>query len=133
MKVNRLAAVRMRTRYLLEQLEECLECDTDLSIYDGFRIAEEISLLFKAAQSSPVATSDITPEQIQAARQFPIQQLIHFEKGKAYAWCHQDKRPSLTLYKNKAKCWPCNKTYDTIGVLMERDKMSFKDAVRRLS
>lgn len=76
----------------------------------------------------------ITDEMIQQAREYPITELIEFTRGKALAFCHEDKTPSLSYHKaaNRAHCFPCNKSFDAIGVLMERDKMSFTSAVRYL-
>ena len=51
---------------------------------------------------------------------------------------HPDKDPSLTLMKSKQtgnyylKCFPCSKSWDSIGFIMERDGMTFMDAVRRI-
>ncbi len=76
----------------------------------------------------------ITDDMIAQARAYPIDQLITFQRGAALAWCHDDKRPSLThdRKRNRAKCWPCDKSFDSIAVLMDRDGMSFVDAVRAL-
>lgn len=77
----------------------------------------------------------ITDEMIERARAYPIERLIPFQKGAALAWCHDDKNPSLTWdrKRNRAKCWPCDKSFDSISVLMERDGMSFRDAVKQLA
>lgn len=83
-----------------------------------------------------VHDNDITPDMIDRARQHPIEQVITFDRtGKALAWCHDDRNPSLTWdrKRNRAKCWPCDKSFDTIAVLMERDNLTFRDAVRRLA
>lgn len=79
-------------------------------------------------------TNAITPELIERARQYPVEQLVEFVQGKAYAFCHEDKNPSATMMKggNKLRCWPCNKNFDPIDILTLRDKFSFAEAVRRL-
>lgn len=105
-----------------------------LAIEDVKAIAEmkrEIKRLDRALMKFE---GGITDDMIERARQYPIDKLIAFQKGAALAWCHDDKRPSLTWDKkrNRAKCWPCDKSFDSIAVLMERDNMSFRDAVRAL-
>ena len=77
----------------------------------------------------------INDDMIARAKEYPIEQLVEFDRaGKAMAWCHADKSPSMTWWKkgNRAKCWPCDKSYGPIDVLMERDGMSFVDAVKTL-
>lgn len=76
----------------------------------------------------------ITADMIERARQYPVEQLIEFVQGKAYAFCHEDKNPSATMLKggNKLRCWPCNRNFDPIDILMHRDKFTFAEAVRRL-
>ncbi len=84
---------------------------------------------------SKTKDGDITEEDIARAREYPITQLIEFNKfGKAHAFCHEDKNPSLSYWKagNKCRCFVCNITFDPIAVLMERDSMNFIDAVKKL-
>jgi len=76
----------------------------------------------------------ITDEMIQRARDYPITELIEFKRGTALAFCHDDHSPSLRLWKsgNKATCYPCAKSFNPIDILMERDGLSFIDAVKCL-
>jgi CHC2 zinc finger len=67
---------------------------------------------------------------------YPIEQIIQFDQhGQSVAFCHADKRPSLTWYKakNRATCFPCGKSYNPIDVLIQRDGYSFRDAVMQLA
>lgn len=82
----------------------------------------------------PVKQGSITDEMVAQARDYPIEQLVDFNKRKAMAWCHDDSNPSLTLWKkgNKAVCWPCDKKFGPIDVMMQRDGHSFVDAVKIL-
>lgn len=82
----------------------------------------------------PVKKGGITDEMIAQAKEYPVDQLIDFNNGKAMAWCHDDSNPSLTLWKkgNKAVCWPCDKKFNAIDICMERDGMTFIDAVKYL-
>jgi len=75
----------------------------------------------------------LTDEQIEQARQFPVDKLIVFEKGKALAFCHEDNRPSLHWYKksNRARCFVCNRTWNPIDILMARG-YSFSSSIKEL-
>lgn len=81
----------------------------------------------------PIVNS-ITDEMIQQAREVDVRSVVEFARGKAYAWCHDDKHPSLTYMSktNTVWCPPCGKFYDSIAVLMGRDGMTFQSAVRAL-
>ena len=135
-KINKLAAARVRARYLFEWIEMFLESETELGNELTKQALEEIEYLYRNAYHEHKPTKDtITEYEIQKAKQYPINQLIEFDRqGKAIAWCHNDKRPSLMWNKknNTAKCYPCGKTFDAIEVLRERDGIKFLDAVRRL-
>lgn len=77
----------------------------------------------------------ITDEMIARAKDYPIEKLIDFDRtGKALAFCHADKTPSLSWWKkgNKATCFPCDKRFDPIDVLILRDGFTFYEAVKRL-
>ena len=83
----------------------------------------------------PSTFTSLTPQQIATARQYPIELLIPFNRsGRATAWCHPDRHPSLSWYRkrNKATCFPCRQVYGPIDVLMFRDNLPFGEAVRRL-
>jgi hypothetical protein len=73
--------------------------------------------------------------QIQAAREYDVSKLVEWQHRKSTAWCHEDRRPSLTLLTriNQLWCPVCDKKFDAIGVLMDRDGMRFVDAVKALS
>ena len=76
----------------------------------------------------------ITDEMIESAKLYPIDKLIKFTQGKAFAFCHDDKTPSLTLnlQRNKCRCYVCGKSFSTIDILVERDNKSFIEAVKEL-
>lgn len=135
-------AIHTRIRYLLglidrwvdyidEQTDVMPESDTMSALDEIIRLrAYEVRL------KRGINKDAITDEMIQAAREYPVDKLIEFDRtGKAYAWCHDDKRPSLTWFKkgNKARCFPCDKTYSALDICMERDGLSFIEAVRLLN
>lgn len=94
------------------------------------KIDRELVLIDK-----PVQHDAITDEMISRVKNFPIERLIEFDRsGKALAFCHPDKTPSLSWWKkgNRATCFPCDKRFDPIDVLMLRDGFTFAEAVKRL-
>lgn len=84
--------------------------------------------------NTPTSKDTITDEMISIARSHPIELLVEFNKGKALAWCHDDKYPSMSLdlKRNKCRCFVCDKSFDSISILMERDGMTFIEAVRSM-
>ena len=75
----------------------------------------------------------ITDEMLEIAKQYPIDKLIEFQGGKALCFNHEEKTPSMTIFKNKAHCHgACGRSWSTIDVLIERDNFKFVDAVKYL-
>ena len=77
----------------------------------------------------------ITDAMIEQAREYPIDNLIEFDKGRATCFNHEDRRPSMTHNKkhNRAHCFVCGKSWDGIAVLQDRDGMRFAEAVKQLA
>jgi len=122
--------INLRVRFALHAAEVWEEMEPEIA---GRWYGEVVNLKQIEASLTRKVTG-ITDEQIAIAKEYPIEQLIEFRNGKATAWCHDDRTPSLSHYRkaNRAKCWPCDKSYNPIDVLMERDGMTFIDAVRAL-
>lgn len=100
------------------------------------RISLEHEEINDIPETATPRTGAITPAMIEQARRFPIDRLIEFDRqGKALAWCHGDRAPSLSWYRagNRATCWPCGRTFNSIDTLIQRDGMSFVDAVKSLT
>lgn len=140
---HRIDYLKRHTRERLQDAADLLDMPDEVSWRLGMDVLAEIlpecrelNYLSRQQQGYRPPKGSITPEMIQRARDHPIQDLITFDNhGHATAWCHQDRRPSLTLWKghNKATCFPCGRTYGPIDVLIERDGLSFPDAVRELA
>ena len=82
----------------------------------------------------PTETTDkITEEMIQRARDFPFNQLI-MEERKDWALCpfHVEKTPSFFIKGNFAHCFGCSWSGDTIKFIMQKDNLTFPEAVSRL-
>lgn len=75
----------------------------------------------------------ITDDMIARAKEYPLGELVEINK-RGFTKCiwHTDTHPSAYCKKNYIWCFVCNKGWDTIAVVMERDGLSFRDAVVRL-
>jgi len=85
-------------------------------------------------QDHQVSINGITSEQIEAARAFPIEDLLeNIHRNRVRCPFHDDTNPSASIKNNKVHCFVCNKTWNPIDLVMQRDGLSFINAVRRLS
>lgn len=101
-----------------------------------FHIKNLIKMVNELYHTRPrqVSKDEITNQNIEAARNYPITDLIEFKRDMAVCFVHADKSPSLHFIKDKnvAWCFSCQKMFDSIDVLMIRDGYTFQEAVRRL-
>jgi hypothetical protein len=148
-------AIQRRIVHLKSQMKECANMIDYFLSYEGtemneqvagemakiendkfLTLAKEVRVLALAMRKTTKKPPDdhITEEMIAIAKAHPIDKIVCFHNGAAIAWCHDDRNPSLTWDKkrNRAKCWPCDKSFDPIQVLRERDGLSFHQAVRQL-
>lgn len=135
------SAVRMRVRYLQGLLSSWVayidEQTGEIPESDVMAIIGELITIRKYQDriKSGVVLKGITDEMIHQARDYPIENVIDFQKGVAVAFCHDDKRPSLVWHKakNKATCFPCGRSFSALDVLIERDGTPFVEAVKMLA
>lgn len=140
------AALRVRARFLKENCQawadyvnrnpESLSTLVALEwLEDDARALVEIQDAIANLEKIKDATNGITPEMISRARDYPVDSLVDFKRGKTAAWCHEDRNPSMYhgTRTNTAVCPVCDKKFDSIGILMERDGLSFIDAVNNLN
>ena len=81
----------------------------------------------------PKVDGVITPDMVARAKNHPIENLVEINKqGFTKCFGHNDKHPSAYCKKNFIHCFVCQKSWDTIAVLMEREGLTFKDAVLKL-
>ena len=139
MEVNKLAAARMRARYLLDRVDTYLDDGGDLALHWAREELDECISLFTSAaytfkSDNETTKSWITDEMIEQARSYPIDKLIEFIRGKAKAFCHEDKNPSayFATRKNRLNCPVCDRSFSPIDVLIHRDGYVWKDAVQHL-
>lgn len=92
-------------------------------------------------EGKPVPKGRLTDAAIEAARDYPIQDLFDVEfrrsGNKLVGLCpfHTEKSPSFYVFlnQNKAHCFGCQKSVDSIGAYMELNGYDFKAAVLALS
>lgn len=137
--ITRRAAVTMRRRYLEPYLGLMVLAGDEVSLLWAKEIKEELDYLIAHEAGEFVQerkTESITDDMVERARNVPVTSLLQFGRnGRAAAWCHEDRRPSLYLMSRtgRAACPVCNKSFDAIAILVERDNYSFTDAVRILA
>jgi len=135
-------AVGARRAYLWRELDFWIDAETDPVTWDVlcrpmvFRVIDDLIRLQADIywKNKPKSRDEVTPEMKDRARAHLVTDLIDFSKGKALAFCHTDRTPSLSHFekKNIARCFVCNKSFGAIDILMERDGYKFHDAVRAL-
>lgn len=133
--ISELAAIRMRIRFLLDQVEAYAASGDPVSGLWAYEAIDEALKLLQQRLYKPTPDSGaLTEEQIQRAKNYPIERLLDFKNKKTTAFCHEDKSPSLTYWKeaNKAKCFACNLLFNPVDVLMVRDGQTFRQAVLSL-
>jgi hypothetical protein len=136
--ISRLAASRMRRRYLLPVLGALILDGSPVALFWSREVMEELAYLERNERFEPLLPAyqnSITDEMIEQARNIPVTEVVQFNRfGKAHAWCHQDRNPSLTYMTRTGLAWcaACGKYHDAIGVLMTRDNLSFHEAIRTL-
>lgn len=75
----------------------------------------------------------LSPEKIERAREFPIEELIESRNGKAICPFHNDHHPSMHITKNLFHCFACNEGGDSIDFVMKLENLTFRQAVDKLS
>lgn len=77
--------------------------------------------------------SDITPDMIARAKEYPFEELYPFKRGYALCPFHPDSKPSMALKNNRVRCYSCmDKSLDTIDFMQKLHGLTFQEAVRRL-
>jgi hypothetical protein len=104
------------------------------------KLARHHSML-SAVTGKPVPAGRLTDSAIGAARDYPIQDLfdVNFRRSgsRLVGLCpfHAEKSPSFYVFlsQNKAHCFGCQKSVDSISAYMELNSCDFKAAVLALA
>lgn len=154
MGVNRQYALNCRVTYLKSELVLMGNAYTDMVFSALDEPAQDFALLdgnmamirkridntkreldiLRRRMRGKVSENEVTDEMIERARRYPVELLVEFKRGKTRAWCHDDRNPSAFhgTRTNTVQCPVCAKSFDSIAVLMQRDVLTFHEAVRRL-
>ncbi len=90
-------------------------------------------LLTKGVQRGQKTKQEaITPDMIERAKEYPIDNLIDTRAGFALCLFHEDRHPSMFVKNNFAHCFSCGKTADTIDVYRKLHGATFPEAIRAL-
>lgn len=76
--------------------------------------------------------SQLSPEQIERARNYPLKDLLVTHKDVTNCPFHDDKTASLNIKNNFYYCHGCGAQGDTIAFLMHRDGINFAQSVLNL-
>lgn len=135
-------AIGARRAYLWREWEYYLNADVDPVTWDVICLPTMegiIKELYQLKQdmvwhNRPKKEGEVTEEMKDRAKAYPVTRLVEFTKGRALAWCHADKRPSLYVASriNKVVCPVCDLKLDPIDILRTRDGMNYYDAIRSL-
>ena len=137
-------AIDMRMKFIHKELiEDYLmlgKQNTPINKLFAERIIErknkELKYLLKYSQISKDDPNRVTSDRIEQAKDIPIESIIEFDRaGKAPAFCHNDKHPSLSKHptKNFARCFVCNNTFNTVDAYMGLYDVTFVQAVKALT
>lgn len=78
-------------------------------------------------------TRKLTEDMIRRAREYPFENLLEVNRNHmALCFFRSDKNPSFSIKNNFGYCFSCQWKGNTIDFLMERDGLSFPEAVKRL-
>lgn len=86
-------------------------------------------------RNQPVRPGKITDAMIERAREYPVDELLEFNRGgMAICLWHDDTNASLwhSVGRNRVHCFVCEHDTDAIGIVMTQDRCSFPQAVKRL-
>jgi hypothetical protein len=136
---NKMAAARIRARFLQQKIEELRsEPLHEIKEYWADQMQVEMNQLLKEGKreiknqhGNPNLISD---GDVMAARQYPVEGLVEWTRGKATCWIHEDKTPSM-FYGSKTNriiCPVCDKKFNAVDILMGLNGYSFVEAVKAL-
>ncbi len=81
---------------------------------------------------TPEMRGELTDVMIERARNFPLEKLVEPIRGYIKCPFHDDKKPSMWVKDGFGFCFPCDKSLDAIGYMMQIKGLSFPDAVKAL-
>jgi hypothetical protein len=137
--INRMAAARIKTRFLLDRVNTYLQDGSDVALQWASEDLEEVFyILDKACYTrtdvSRTIQNSVTDEMKEQALAYPVASLVDLHNERTRAWCHPDTKPSLVKYRkeNKLHCFVCGKSFNPIDCVMHQQGLKYYDAIRYL-
>lgn len=122
-------------RKLNEKFMRGLSSEYDRKKAKAFYLADLIGTITGEKKPEGKESRGVTDEQIERARQYPLDSLIESKRGMArcISGQHEDKTASMQVTGNFAYCHSCGYKGDTISVYQTLHGADFVTAVRALS
>ena len=97
------------------------------------KVKSQLEYLKNIGKDPEKIKDKITEAKVIRAKEYPLDKIIDINRA-GFAKCvwHSDKNPSMFCKKNFAHCFSCNKSGDTIAVIMQLEGLTFKEAVLKL-
>lgn len=121
----------LKKRYQTLNVREKVIAGNTLKELDE-QIRKRISEMYRIDRTLQGEISGISQEDIDHARTVDVRVLFDTARDKVLCPFHNDHHPSATVKGGFFHCFTCNTTHDAIGICMNRDGMTFKQAVEFL-
>lgn len=116
-----------RQKYLKERFEEQIRDFHEKGVAEYpkelKKIVSEYKFRFEGGKG-------ITEQEIELARNTPIEKFIETKKGFILCPFHKEKTPSMKVNRNLYKCFGCNAGGDTIRFIEQTQNLKFPQAVK---
>lgn len=96
-------------------------------------IAEILRLQGKIIVMRNPKQYSVSDEEVEKARNYPIEELAQLKGDFGCCPFHGDKNPSMHKLDNRVHCFSCHKTWDTIDYVRELEGLQFGEAVKYLN
>lgn len=122
---------RRRREELIEITESAKKKLADMMTHYG-DIEKKKELLENVKYLEKVLDSKITPDNIQRAKEYPLEKLLEIKNGMARCIDHDDTRPSMNCKNGFVYCHTCGYHGDAIDVYRKINNIGFTEAVKVL-
>ncbi len=126
--------IKKFTRFLVSGMDDLNTCFAKRQIEKSRKEIVKIEKIIERISMEETPEGWITDEMIEIARNYPVDSLVTFKKGRCEAFCHKSNSSSMSHNKkvNKVHCFVCSESFGPIDIRMKRDGYSFIDAVKSL-
>jgi len=117
---------QMRSAYLREQFRKLTK--------EKYRTGVESEALKQVKNELTYQNkNDLSEQDIETARKYPMANLIETKRGKAKCPFHNERTASFSVRENLYHCFGCSAGGDSIQFIRESLNKNFPDAVRHLN